>query len=64
MESSPYRKDVLINVKLRVTMRIDDSFLLIFHSQKSKGARNLRNPVLFRKHTPDIGVGDVVDWIE
>jgi len=64
MESSPWRKDLLINIKLGVVMRIDDPFLFIFDSQKSKCAWNLRNPTLFRKHKPDIGVGDVIDWIE
>jgi len=45
-------------------MGIDDSFPFILDAQKGKGARNLENPALFRKHTPDICVGDVVDLIE
>ena len=64
MGGGPNGKDVFVNIVFWMMLKIEYSFLLIFHSQKDKGAWNLRNPVLFRKNTPEIGIGDVVDWIE
>ena len=64
MKGCSYRKDIFIDIELGMMLRVEDPLFLVFDSQKHKGAWNLRNPPLFRKHTPDIGIGDVVDWID